>query len=392
MAFINSIQYPQANLSPVMNQEEKIRRERIAERVLGIYSPSGEEGPLMEFLFRELSSRGLTPRIDPAGNLVCEIGAGPRSLLLCPHADTVPGELPVERRGSLLYGRGACDAKGALLSMLFAFEDLALVFEGDKNAATTRVIFAAVVEEEKESRGLGQLIKDRILADAAVFGEPCGLSKVTIGYRGHVPVTFEIRTPEAHASAPWTTTNAAEVAFQLYGGIRSRLGKENGLPKKVEAVSVAITEIESGTVHNVIPGRARMSLDIRLPIGVDTQSVIAEIGQVVSKIQGETAKCEIGTEFMACTEPYRARMDSRIVRALQRSLLRLGVERPAFVTKSGTGDMNTYATSFKVDAVTYGPGDTKLSHTSSEFVDLEEVFACSRVLVKTVDEFSRMEG
>ena len=53
--------------------------------------------------------------------------------------------------------------------------------------------------------------------------------------------------------------------------------------------------------------------------------------------------------------------------------------------------MNTYALAFGVDAVTYGPGDTKLSHTPAERVDIEEIFACSRILRGATFEYFALD-
>lgn len=366
------------------DQKKKDSRIQFAEKILATYSPSGEEAEIVTILKSELESHGLSPRVDFAGNIICEVGSGSPSLLFCPHLDTVPGRLAVRKDGNKLYGRGACDAKGALLSMLLAFEDIAEQFEKDPDRSQGRLIFAGVVEEEKESRGLNQLIKDRLRADAAIFGEPCGLNKVTIGYRGHVPVSFDIRTKEAHASAPWTTTNAAEVVFSLYDSLRKKLSI-GGNAQGVDSVSVAITGIRSGTAHNVIPGSAKMSVDIRVPIGTSSAKVASRIEEIASE-ESKSKHCVIATTFAELTEPYKARVDCRIARAINRSLLKRGL-KPSFVTKSGTGDMNTYALAFGVDALTYGPGESKLSHTDSEFVDIQEVFACSEVLVDTQKEF-----
>jgi len=366
-------------------QARQSSRLDLCERVLRIYSPSGEERELVELLKEELEGKGLEPRIDNAGNLICEVGSGVPSLLFCPHLDTVPGKLPVRREGTLLYGRGACDAKGALLSMLFAFEDLASEWQSSPTPKG-HLIFAAVVEEEKESGGLNQLIKDEIKADGAIFGEPCGLTKITTGYRGHVPVTFEIATQGGHASAPWLSANAAEVAYSLYELIKKNLVQENKETKNgLEAISVTITEINSGTAHNVVPSAAKMCLDIRIPFGMQAHDVARKVEEL-SREDSKSKNYELTITFAQLTEPYKTSMDSKIVRAVNRAMLKLGY-KTSFTTKSGTGDMNTYALTLGVDALTYGPGESKLSHTDHEVVDYNEIVACSQVLVNSQKEF-----
>ncbi|MGI0084789.1 MAG: M20/M25/M40 family metallo-hydrolase, partial [Nitrososphaerales archaeon] len=277
------------------------RRTIFCEKALSIYSPSGDERDLARFLFSELKEQGHEPLIDRAGNVICEVGSGSVSILFCGHMDTVPGELPVRREGSTLYGRGACDAKGPLLSMLFAFEDIASEFKSDpEKARSGNVIFAGVTEEERNSRGLNELIRNKVRADGAIFGEPCGVNRVTIGYRGHVPVKVVIETREVHGSAPWLASNAAELAFSIYQKIKAQWPSER--PQSTGAVSVALTQLHSGSVHNVTPGRATMTLDIRVPSGVSTNEVASKVQSAVLDFNSSDVKASVN--FGYSTEPY----------------------------------------------------------------------------------------
>ena len=193
-------------------------------QVISGYSPSGQESGVAKIIFDYLKKRKMTPRIDLAGNVICEIGEGDYSLLFCGHLDTVPGELPVKMEGDWVFGRGACDAKGALLSLLFAFENLTGAL--NKNE-TGKVIFAGVTEEERSSSGLAELIRTNAKANFAIFGEPGGSSKITVGYRGHLTMRITIVTPEVHASAPKLVTNSAELLYEIYKSIKDGLGAEN---------------------------------------------------------------------------------------------------------------------------------------------------------------------
>jgi LysW-gamma-L-lysine carboxypeptidase len=359
------------------------QRVYLAEKILTTYSPSGQETEIANLILSELKTLELSPRMDSAGNVICEVGSGPKSLLFCPHLDTVKGELPFRRVGNILFGRGASDAKGALLSMLFAFEDIVEEMKKENFESRIHVIFAGVVGEEMESKGLRQLITDQIRADGAIFGEPGGVSRITVGYRGHVPISFEIETKEAHASAPWLTTNAAEVAFFLYEALKKNLASESS--QRVDSISVALTKIQSGASHNVIPGSARMSVDVRTPVGVSSETVKQKVKEIALEIE-ESRQCRIIVVFGETTEPYRSKLDSNLVRAMTRSMLRLGL-KPSFVSKSGTGDMNEYSLAFGTDSITYGPGNPRESHTDHESINLDDVFASTNVLVKTFEEF-----
>ena len=354
-------------------------------QIISAYSPSGSEQSVANILKEELTSKGLPAQIDRVGNVISEIGTGPVSVLLCGHMDTVPGELPVKVEGDIISGRGACDAKGALASLLFAFERLA---EANRSSGVGgRVVFAGVTEEERSSSGLSEIIRNNLRADYAIFGEPAGISKVTIGYRGHLTSRIEIITPEVHASAPKLSTNSAELLFELYGRIKRDLG--TGLQDSTDKVSVALTEVASGTAHNVIPGTTRATIDIRIPQGETTVKIRNKIEEVVREERSKKTDATISLSFDEPTEPYRVRPDSLIVRAVNRTLLKKG-EKMQLISKSGTGDMNTYAHAFGIDAITYGPGEAKLSHTSEEKISVKEILACADVIAGTATELFAM--
>jgi LysW-gamma-L-lysine carboxypeptidase len=297
--------------------------------------------------------------------------------------DTVPGELQVKMDGGEIYGRGACDAKGPLLSMLFAFEDLAF------SRIQAKIIFAAVTGEELTSAGLAELIKDGIRSDYAIFGEPGGVSKVTVGYRGHISMRLEVITPEVHASAPKLTTNSAELLFDLYNSVKRGLDAVNS--DSTDRISASLTEISGGSAHNVIPGKVRATIDVRIPVGISNDQALRKVEGVVSACKESNPDAKITVDMGDSTEPYRVKLDSPLVRAVSRSILRTGV-KPSMVTKSGTGDMNTYALAYGIDAVTYGPGDAKLSHTSDEHVSFKEISACSAILVNAASELVAMKN
>ena len=366
-----------------MDSSQENRRIDFAVKTISTYSPSGSENVLADLIRDELSEQGHQPKIDAAGNVLCEYGVGKTSLLFCGHMDTVPGELPVKNHNGEVYGRGACDAKGALLSLLFAFEDLA------NSGTKAKIIFAAVTGEELMSVGLAELIKNNVRTDYAIFGEPGGVSRITVGYRGHVTIRLEVVTPEVHASAPKLTTNAAELMFDVYNSIKHGLDAVNS--DSTDRVSASLTEISGGAAHNVIPGKVRATIDVRVPVGFSNAEALKKINNVVAVCQTSNPDAKISVQLSDATEPYRVKLDSPLVRAFSRSILRTS-EKPSMVTKSGTGDMNTYALAYGIDAVTYGPGDAKLSHTSDEHVSFKEIFACTAVLVNATKELVAMRN
>ncbi len=123
----------------------------------------------------------IVARYDPTGD-------GPRRTLLWDaHQDTVPTDgmtiPPFDPRidGDRLYGRGSCDVKGGLASMLHAFSRLV----AERPAGSATVLMACTVDEEFTHIGL---VAPGRLAD--LRGPPCRprhRRRADPARRGHVP-------------------------------------------------------------------------------------------------------------------------------------------------------------------------------------------------------------
>jgi len=88
--------------------------------LLDAYSTSGQEAVAVRRFVEIARSLGYAAHADRAGNGIARIGVGRPKVIFLGHIDTVEGELPARMEGGRLYGRGACDAKGALAAALVA--------------------------------------------------------------------------------------------------------------------------------------------------------------------------------------------------------------------------------------------------------------------------------
>ncbi len=92
-------------------------------------------------------------------------------LIFCSHVDTVPrdsvGTGAASFRDGVLRGIGACDAKGSIVAMLFAYKELL----SNKKVANQVAVVVLVGEEETGDGGLA-FIKDRFKPRYAIVGEP----------------------------------------------------------------------------------------------------------------------------------------------------------------------------------------------------------------------------
>ena len=343
---------------------------------LRIYSPTTQEAELATFLADRMGPLGYTNvRIDRAGNAIGEIGKGKARLLLCGHMDTVPGKLPVGRRQGRIYGRGAADAKSPLCALLLAGAAAA-----DSGVSIT---FAGATQEEGEGAGIEELVRSGAKFDYAVFGEPSGASRITVGYRGRVSLHITVRTAGGHAGSPWAQRSAYD-EFNLLLSRLKRYERSKEVPgDHFRSVSISPTLVRAGTYHNVIPNRCEATLDLRLPPALSSSQALREI-RALAEQKGDGVEVRITSGEP--TEAYEADPSSTLVRAFQRAILLRLKARPSLVRKTGTGDMNTFAFRNQIDCVTYGPGISRSSHTDAEAVKVQDYLNSIEVLKEAIPQ------
>ena len=348
--------------------------------LLGIYSPSGKEGMISDFLAKEMKKAGFRVKKDSIGNVIGEIGYGKPTILFCGHMDTVAGHIPLRVEKGKIFARGAVDAKGPLAAMVTA----AASFSQSQNF-NAKIIVASVVEEEATSRGIKHLIKDGISADYAIFGEPSGVGNITIGYKGNIHVKIICKTKTGHSSTPWLYENAIEKAYELWQKIKKSIPPVVETKKSpFRAVTACLTKMRGGKANSVIPFEGEIHLDVRVPPDFTSTQVFEEIRRVIEEYQVENPKVEVLFSLLDSNEPFEVDKRSSLVKAVASSIRNVLKKPAVLLRKTGTGDMNILGEALNVPIVTYGPGDSHLDHTLDEHIVISEYLASIEVYEKTI--------
>ena len=355
------------------------------ERALRLYTPSMAEAPMAEFLSGLCADLGFEGvRTDGAGNLIATRGSGAPRTMLCGHMDVVPGKVRVRREGDALHGRGASDAKAPLMAMLFA---AASAPEGSGTA-----VFVGAVDEEGSAAGVKSLARGDLRADYAVFGEPSGLERITIAYKGRLAISLRVSAADSsHASAPWLSKNAIEEAMVFAAELKGRLEEGQGSRSRGMARTATMTEIRGGISHNVTPKECEAVFDIRVPVDGSCKGTEREIAAAVRETAGRRG-VEAFYSILDETEPFEAAHDSPLVRALMLGVNDVVGRRPTLIRKTGTGDMNVLGNRWGIPVVTYGPGDPHEAHTVDEKVSVSEYLRGIEVLRRALAHLGRLHG
>ena len=356
----------------------------LLKKALEIYTPSRSEAQLANLIKEKcLDDLGFEKvSIDSVGNVIATKGSGSPRILLCGHMDTVPGQIPVRIESGYLFGRGASDAKAPLIAMLLACSEF-------KQSGT--IIFAGVVDEEGNATGIKELVKNKLSVDYAIFGEPSGIDKITISYKGRLALRLTCDVLDsAHASAPWLSKNSIEEAYEVWKLLGNEISSRyNKTDKKSQSVSLSLTEISGGSSHNVTPQKCKITIDIRVPNGVKCQEVLDALDNSIKNIS-ELRKVKITYRIEDMTEPFEADHSSPIVRALSLSILDISKTRPLLLRKTGTGDMNVLGNSLKIPVVTYGPGEPHVSHSKDERVEIQSYLTSIEIYNRALFHTSRL--
>lgn len=347
--------------------------------LLGIYSPSGEEEVISEFLGEEMKKLGFKVRKDTIGNLIGEAGYGEPTILLCGHMDTVVGQIPLRVEKDKIYARGAVDAKGPLAAMVMAAATVAQ--EAIFNA---RIIVASVVEEEATSKGIKQLIKDGISADYAIFGEPSGVGNVTIGYKGNLHLKITCETETGHSSTPWLYENALEKAFELWQQIKDSIPPVETQQSPFNAVTACLTKASGGRANSVIPFKSEIHIDLRVPPQLTAAKVFSNTEKVIEKYEVSNPKVKVKVSIEDSNEPFEVDKSSLLVKALSSSIRKVLGKPVTLMRKTGTGDMNILGRAMNAPIVTYGPGDSHLDHTKDEHIVISEYLDSIQIYKQTL--------
>jgi LysW-gamma-L-lysine carboxypeptidase len=362
---------------------------RFLTNLLGIYSPSGKEQDIANFLALEMKRMGFEVGIDAIGNVIGVVGNGEPVILLCGHMDTVAGHLPLRVEEGKIYARGAVDAKGPLAAMILAAAEAAKApgFKG-------KILVASVVEEEATSRGVRHLITQGIKADYAIFGEPSGVENITIGYKGQIQLKIVLRTQTGHSSTPWLFENALEKAYDLWAQIKAACPYPSLEPEETPfgSITVCLIKIVGGKGNSVIPYESEMNLDVRVPIQYSTAQVYEKMSRIIANYQVANPKVEIKASVQDTVEPFEVNKASPLVHVISSSVRKVLNKPATLLRKTGTGDMNILGKAMNLPIVTYGPGESHLDHTLDEHIDIKEYLDSIAVYKETLLKLAELHN
>lgn len=327
---------------------------------------------------------------------------GGMRVILTGHTDVVPPGDPAtwsgdpfsaEVRDGRLFGRGACDMKGGVASILGAVR--ALGASGALERLQGELLVAFVPSEEDGGQGTLAAIRAGATGDLCVITEPTQLG-VVVAHAG--AITFRLTVPgrAAHASRRLEGVSALENLHTLVRALEADEAARNdaetnplmtgiGLPYPTIVGKVAGGVWASSVMDKVVAdGRYGVKLgQSPAEAAEDLRAAIASACAADPFLAAHPATLEIyGAEFASSSVPS----DHPLPTGLARVSTAVTGSAPAVIGVPYGCDMRLFVGVGETPTVVFGPGDVRLAHAADESVPLAEVETCARVLAAWVAE------
>ena len=243
--------------------------------LVDIDSTTGREAEAGEWLANFLRSRGYTVTEQPVANgrfnVLATLGENPR-VALSTHFDCVPPFFPSREERGLIFGRGACDAKGILAAQIAAAERL-------RAAGETRFALLFVVGEERGSDG-ARVANENAPPDVGflINGEPTD-NRLGLATRGIYRVRLRAQGRAAHSSFPELGESAIDKLLDALMVIRGVQFPDDPLLGRTH---YTVGLIDGGVAPNVVSPHASAELSFRtVSDGVPIRSALRVVEGLV---------------------------------------------------------------------------------------------------------------
>ncbi len=256
---------------------QKDRLQFLLQQMIDIYSPSGKESEILEFLEKTLKNHSLSyARVDVDENRY-DLVVWPKNrdvhCAFIGHVDTVPAfdldQYQFRMENDHVFGLGAADMKGGCAAMIEAF----LSFQNAQGILPAALVL--VVGEEESGDGTEAFLQ-QYNVPWAIVAEPTALVPCLSHY-GYLEMDLTISGKRLHASLSNRDHNAINKLLNTLLSIIDHLENHRN------DVIYNLRDIQSSEAGFTVPDRCSSSIDIHAPPYASLGDIIFEIEDRVKK-------------------------------------------------------------------------------------------------------------
>ncbi len=368
-------------------------------------NPPGDERAAALCVQEELERQGVTDVRVLAGdphrpNLVVDFGPdSSRTLVIAGHLDTKPaGDLDAWEHDPWdavtidgeLWGLGSADMKCAVAGMVFAGIALARTCP---ELGRLRIVLTAD-EEAGSIHGAKWLAdNDHLSGDAAVLGEPCGITRewesIDLVSRGAALFRIRIGGTQTHSSV--SDLLPVVNATVKMAGLIQRMDAElmdwlHYTPHPLVArptLNVGVMA-QAGVFYGVYPGSAEFACDLRTLPGMTREHVVADIEAFLADARERDPELDAELAFDVWVPATEIDADDPVVTALQAASRKVLGEAPPLASFPGATDAAHFQLTAGIPTVAaFGPGLLTRAHSPNERLDASSTATAARIYALT---------
>ena len=310
-----------------------------------------------------------------------------RRVVLEAHMDTVSVSgmsiPPFEPRiaDGLLYGRGSCDTKAGLATMMHALADL------HERGITPpcEVWLAAVVDEEFSFQGVTRLCQD-LQAQAAIVAEPTEL-RIVRASKGVLRWKLRTLGKAAHSAKPHLGVSAIQhmaYVLQALEAEGARLATITNPLLGPATLNVGL--IRGGEQINFVPDRCEIAIDRRLLPGEDPHDVWRHTGALVEALRPQIPALQVEMDTPSIADAaMETPAGEAVVQVAQSILQDMGADPAPQGVPFGSDASKLFRQG--IPSIIFGPGSIDRAHAAVEYVECDQVFAALSFFTRFLERF-----
>lgn len=326
----------------------------LLKKMISAPSVSRDEGKAADIIESFLCERKC--ETHRSGNNVWSVSpgfdSGKPTILLNSHIDTVKPVSswsvdpfsPIDD-GEKITGLGSNDAGASVVSLLATFLRLTNIPQ------PSNFIFLASCEEEVSGKnGIESVLPQLPPIALAVVGEPTGMQPA-VAEKGLMVLDGEVYGVSGHAARN-EGENAIYKALPVIDKLRNATFDKTS--SYLGPIKVSVTQISSGTAHNVVPDLCRFVVDVRTTDAYSNSDTLAIIKAMVPGAKLTARSTRLNSSHIDISHPI-----------VQRALT-LG-KKPF-----GSPTLSDQAL-LPFPSIKIGPGESSRSHTANEYIFHSEI-------------------
>ncbi|TVZ54980.1 acetylornithine deacetylase [Lutibacter sp. Hel_I_33_5] len=333
-------------------------------------------------------------------SLHCRIGpAIDGGVILSGHTDVVPvkgqpwktNPFELVEIDDKLYGRGACDMKGYLACFLSVLPKMV-------NSALKKPIYFAISYDEEIGCLSAPELAEHINTyysekpKYAIIGEPSLLQPV-VGQKGILYVQTEVNGSQGHSSRIEKEVSAIHESSRLILWLENKMKELSSSTQNEKFLppysTLHVGKFNGGIATNVVAANASFEWDIRSIPEDKIEDILSDYSAYCSTLEKE--KQQLFPDFKITNTPLHPPViglltdeDSSIIEFINKVKVtdteKLGYV--AYATEAGQFSEAGF------ESIICGPGSIEQAHRANEFVSIEQLNLCVKMIENIVEELS----